>query len=219
MRRSKRAALAAACVLACANARPADIPTTVGITEGPPGAHRLTIVSAYSCGYCRVLDTEAMPELRASWLRRGLQLESVPVSISATDGVTAIAATCGDMRGYARRSTILFRAQSDIASNWNGAPEEARTRLGRRPPTQSYPEVARLAGLPSLAPSLGLSWKQLESCLNDPAKRDAQARRERLADLKWNVSGTPTMFLDGRSIGSKWSDARAALVRAFSTGK
>lgn len=219
MRRSTKAAFAAACALACANAGPPTTPTTVGITEGPPGGHRLTIVSAYSCGYCRVLDAEAMPELRGSWLRRGLQIESVPVSISATDGATAVAATCGDMRGYARRSTILFRAQSDIASNWGGASEEARNRLGRRPATESYTEVAKLAGLPSLAPSLGLSWRQLEACLKDPARRKAQAERERLADVKWNVIGTPTVFLDGRPVGSKWSDVRAALVRTVTTTK
>jgi hypothetical protein len=186
----------------------------IGITEGKGPAHRLTIVSAYSCGYCRVLDEQAMPELRSRWIGRGVQIESVPVSISPTDAAAAIAATCGDMRRYARRSTILFRSQGTILGNWNGASDKAKDAAVAAQKRGSALRVAEVAGIVSLAPSLDLDTKQLRACLSDPARLDRQRRRERLADVRWHVVGTPSVFLDGRPVGSTWQSVRTALVRA-----
>ena len=201
---------------ASATAPTQTVPNAIGIVEGSPTAkHRLTIVSAFSCPYCRVLDMQAMTELRGTWMRRGMQIESVPVSISPTDVPSSIAATCGDPRGYARRSTILFRAQPDILGNWSGADETAKKKALAKPKGASAPEIGRLAGLLELAPSLGLTKPQLQACLGDPERQARQIRREKLADQRWNVEGTPTVFLDGKKIGSAWNTVRPALVAAF----
>ncbi len=199
-----------------APAQKATAPAPIGIVEGPsPAKHRLTIVSAFSCPYCRVLDNQAMNELRTTWLRRGLQIESIPVSISPTDLPVAIAATCGDPRGYARRSTILFRAQPDILGNWNGADETAKKRALARPKGVSAADIGTLAGLVDLAPSLGLTKPQLQQCLADPVRQQRQVKREQLADARWNVEGTPTVFLDGKKVGNSWTTVRPAVVAAM----
>lgn len=216
MKRSLTVVALAAAMLSVGAAARTPPATPIGIMEGSPGAgHRLTIVSAFSCPYCRVLDAQAMPELRGTWLRRGLQIENVPVSISPTDIPASIAATCGDPKGYARRSTILFRAQPDISGNWRGASETARNKALAKPKGSSAPEIGRLAGLIELAPSLGLTKPQMVACLNDPARQAGQVRREKLAGQKWNVEGTPTVFLDGRKIGSAWATVRPALTAAL----
>lgn len=185
----------------------------IGITEGKAPSHRLTIVSAYSCGYCRVLDEQAMPELRTRWTARGVQIESVPVSISPTDAAAAIAATCGDMRRYARRSTILFRSQGTILGNWNGADDKAKDAAVAAQKRGSALRIAEVAGIVSLASSLDLDERQLRACLSDPARLNRQRRRERLADAQWHVVGTPSVFLDGRPVGSTWQSVRSALIR------
>lgn len=217
MKRSIVAVLAAAAItLIPSIAASQKTPDVIGIVEGPAQPnHRLTIVSAFSCGYCRAFDTKAMAELRGTWSRKGLQIESVPVSISPTDIPAAIAAACGDPRQYARRSTILFRAQPDIAGNWNGADDAAKARATAKPKGTSAPDIARLAGIMSLASSLGLTTGQLQACIGDPVRQARQVRREKLVDAKWHVVGTPTIFLDGRPVGSGWETVRAALVKAY----
>lgn len=198
-------------------AGPAQVrPDTLGIVEGlAKPKHRLTIVSAFSCVYCRAFDTKAMPELRSTWIRRGVEIESIPVSISPTDVAAAIAATCGDPRGYARRSTMLFRSQPEILSNWNGADESAKNRASMKGKASSAPDIARLAGIYALAPTLGLTQAQLQACMTDPARQERQVRREKLADAKWHVVGTPTIFLDGKPVGNTWESVRSALVAAY----
>lgn len=188
-------------------------PATIGITEGKSSRHRLTIVSAYSCGYCRVLDMQAMPEIRSRWLARGLQLESIPISIAPTDAAAAIAATCGDMRRYARRSTILFRSQGIILGNWRGASDADRDQALAMQRRGSALRVGRLSGIVALAPSLDLTEEQLAACLSDPSRLHRQRRRETLTDETWHVVGTPTAFLDGRPIGSTWASIQPELAR------
>lgn len=166
-KRIRTAMIAAAAGLLTAAAAPQT--PVIGITEGKGPAHRLTIVSAYSCGYCRILDEQAMPEMRTRWIDRGVQIESVPVSISPTDAATAIAATCGDMRRYARRSTILFRSQGTILGNWNGADDKARGAAVAAQRRGSALRVAEVAGIVSLAASLDLDERQLRACLSEPA--------------------------------------------------
>lgn len=186
----------------------------IGIVEGGRQAkHRLTIVSAYSCPYCRVLDDQAMVELRRRWISRGLQIESVPVVISPTDVAASIAAVCGNPRGYARRSTILFRAQPEILGNWRGADQTAKDRAVAIPANGGAPQIARLSGVLALAPSLGLSEAQLSACLSNPVMQRRVQERSRRADARWAVSGTPTAFIDDLKVGNTWDDIRKALVR------
>lgn len=207
---------AAAMTLACGTASAQAVPDTIGIVEGVSKPnHRLTVISAFSCVYCRVLDGKAMEELRKVWIRKGLQIENVPVSISPTDMPAAIAATCGQPGQYARRSTILFRAQPEILGNWNGADDAEKRRATARPKGVSAPEIGRLAGIIALAPSLGLTTPQLQACLADPVRQARQLRREKLADAKWKIVGTPSVLLDGKPVGSTWESVRAALVAAY----
>lgn len=211
------AALLAAVVLG-ASAEAQTNGRSIGIMERSPGAkHRLTIISAYSCPYCRVLDTKGMDEIRRTWIPRGLEVETIPFVLSPTDISATIAATCGPMAGYARRATILFRAQPDILGNWNGADYNQKNKASSRQRGTGAPEIARLSGLITLAPSLGLTKQQLSKCLNDPEQQRRPGDRVRDADARWHIVGTPTVLLDGKRIGSTWEDVRLQLKRTFGT--
>lgn len=191
-------------------------PATVGIVEGPANAtHRITIVSAYSCPYCRVLDTQGMDDLRRIWTKRGLQIETVPFVISPTDIPASIAATCGDPSGYARRSTILFRAQPDILGNWNGADVDAKRTAVAKARGAGAPEIARLSGILTLASSLRLTRRELSACLADPKRQRMPAARMKAADARWKIEGTPTVLLDDQKIGSSWDDVRRKLSTTY----
>lgn len=187
----------------------------IGIVETPakqPVRHSITIVSAFSCPYCRVLDQQAMAELRSYWGPRGLRIETVPFILSPTDLAANIAVTCGPASGYARRSTILFRAQPEILGNWRSSPEEARKRAQAMPNGSGAPAIARLSGLLEIAPSLGLTVKQLQACLNDPARQKRPEQRQRQADARWKIVGTPTVLIDGKVVSGPWAEIRRTLV-------
>lgn len=217
MNRTITAAIAAAIMTLVPNMASAQMPPPMGVLEGNPKSdHRLTIISAFSCVYCRAFDTQAMEELRSVWIGKGLQVETIPVSISPTDIPASIAATCGDPKKYARRSTILFRSQSAIAGNWRGADEETRRKVEAMPKGASAPEIAKLSGISDMASSLGLTNRQLSECIGDPVRQARQIKREKLTDEKWHIVGTPTVFLDGKKIGSTWEDVRKALQKTYS---
>lgn len=177
--------------------------------------HVLTVVSAFSCGFCRILDSQGSDELRATWIPRGLQIQSVPVVISPTDVATTIAATCGDPMAYLRRTTILFRSQTSILGDWNSSDQAQRKAAVDIPNGGGAERIARLAGLYEVAPSLGMTPAQLRTCLSDPARERYPSTMDRMAAARWKVRGTPTVLLDGRQIGNTWPEVRAALSQAF----
>lgn len=198
----------------------AIVAAPIGIVETSgtrPVRHRITIISAFSCPYCRVLDQQGMAEIRTYWLPRGLSLETIPFILSPTDLATSIAATCGPRSGYARRSTILFRAQPEILGNWGASPEKARSQASSMPDGRGAPEIARLSGVTTLAPSLGLSQAQLLSCLNNPAMQRMPTKTQRAADARWKITGTPTVLIDGKRIAGTWIEIRRALVAAMAS--
>lgn len=185
----------------------------IGVIEGSKTGPRLTIITAFSCIYCRVLDTKSSVELRQKWIKKGLQLQTIPVSISPTDTAASIAAKCGPINGFGRRSTILFRSQPEIASNWRSASETERKKAEKLPPVTGTYKIAQLAGITDLAPSLGLTTGQLNMCLKDANAIKKQIADEKYADGKWNIKGTPTVFLNNVSIGSTWESTRAQIQK------
>lgn len=189
--------------------------TTIGMVETAgrrPSTHRITVISAFSCPYCRVLDQQGMDEIRRYWLPRGLALETIPFVLSPTDIAASIAANCGPKTGYGRRTTILFRAQPEITGNWGAASEGDKKKAASAPRGSGAPEIARLSGILALAPSLGLTTAQLQTCLKDPAMQRLPEQRQRLADARWTITGTPTVLIDGRRVKGAWADIRRALV-------
>lgn len=210
-------AMLAAALAAPAPAQPANTAATtaIGIVEAPEGRptrHTITIVSAFSCPYCRVLDQQGMQELRTKWRPMGLSIETVPFVLSPTDVPASIASTCGPVAGYARRSTILFRAQPDLLGNWNAAAEDAKKRAAAIPRGGGALAIARLSGLITLAPSLGLRPEQLVACLSDPARQRGPGQRQRAADARWKIVGTPTVLIDGKKVSGTWTEIRRVLV-------
>jgi len=206
---------ASVALLLCVPAIAATDSPGTGILQGSPrAAHRLTIVSAFSCPFCRILESQSTAELQQKWIPKGVQLEIVPAKIGQTDYASTVAAACGPVSGYLKRSTVLFRAQSSIQANWNAAPEAARNAAMTKPNGTGLEPVARLAGLYDLAPALGISQQQLRQCLTDPQRQQQPAKWDRLAATKWKTVATPSVFLDGKKVGSTWADAQAALVHA-----
>jgi len=64
----------------------------------------------------------------------------------------------------------------------------------------------------TLAPSLGLKPQELAACLNDPARQRAPGERQRAADARWKIVGTPTVLIDGKKVSGTWTEIRRILV-------
>lgn len=195
---------------------PKRAPANLGVVEGPAAPrHRLTIVSAHSCSYCRVFDMQSNEELRKRWMPRGLQLETVAFVISPPDVASAIAAQCGPPAGFGRRNTILFRAQPEILAAWRSSDERLRRAATAMPNGSGAVRIAALSGIDALAPSLGISRTSLVACLRDGDRQRRIGTRMRAADARWSIPGTPTILLDGLRIGSTWPQVRSELSKAF----
>lgn len=187
-------------------------PAYVGVVEKNSNSkNRLTIISAYSCQFCRIFEKDSTPEIQAKWKRKGFIVETIPVSIAPTDFAASIVATCGNPRGFSRRNTMLFRAQPEIMANWNGLDDKTKTRLRTSPKSKTTYEIAQKSGLIALSESLGLTKVEVESCLKDDRKILIQSKREEFVDKNWNIIGTPTIFINGSKAGSTWTEVRKKL--------
>lgn len=190
----------------------------VGILVAGAGSpHRLSIISSYGCPHCRIFEQKAMDEIVKVWSKRGYEVEYVPFTLFAMDTATTIAAQCGPKSGFLDRTRTLFDAQSSISANWNGASDEAKQAASQKPRAGGADDVAKLIGLYGLAPALGTTQQKLKACMMDPAKRQGLKAMNDAATARWQIPGTPTVYLDGKKVSSSWPELRAELAKR--TGK
>lgn len=151
----------------------AEVTAGHGPSKGAPeAAVEILEFSDFSCGACR----EAQPVLRELLERNGDSLRLVyrhfPLRPDGPPFNAAVAAECAFAQGaFWPMHDRLFEGEGPF-------PREALEALGRE---------------------LGLDGDEYRRCLEGPDSA-ARVREDRAAGLRWGVSGTPTLFINGRRV-------------------
>lgn len=83
------------------------------------------------------------------------------------------------------------------------------------PPEQLYPLIADAAGFYDFFAARGISRDQAATCLADAASVDAIGDRSDQQSAEFEVTGTPTFFVNGTKVdGISWEDLEPVLQRA-----
>ncbi|QZH75301.1 MAG: thioredoxin domain-containing protein [Erythrobacter sp.] len=83
------------------------------------------------------------------------------------------------------------------------------------PPEQLYPLVAEASGFYDFFAARGISRDQAATCLADAASVDAIGDRSDQQSEEFEVTGTPTFFVNGTKVdGINWEDLEPVLQRA-----
>ena len=185
------AALAAltSAFMTTAPAQAAAQPIVGQIIAGKNRPNRVTIISAFSCPFCKAFDRQAGVPAYLEWQRRGYEVEFISVVAFPSDRYSSALVQCTGMKGYLARQRRLFEAQSMIAL----APESHQRKQALE-----------------LADAMQIPRKAAEACLSPAALKREEARTERAKQI-YNYGGTPSSYINGKFVGNGFGEVNAAV--------
>jgi len=187
-----------------------------GYVMGNPDAPiKLIEYASLTCGACAAFSEEAADALRDKYIHSGVVSYEIRNQIhNGIDLTLARLARCGQPEGFhplaeqvwSNLGPILQRAQE------NPAALDAAMSM---PENQRFVAVGETTGLLDFFAERGISRDQASSCLADIASVQAIAERSEKQSTEFNVTGTPTFFVNGSRVdGTSWNIVEPLLQRA-----
>lgn len=199
-----------------ATEQPADLPPDAfasqaelvaaarGIASGPESAPvRMLVFSDFTCPACQRFALSVEPMIREQYISNGrVQLVFYDFPLGGAHKYSFLASRAGrcalDQNRFWEYHDHLFQQQS----NWS---------FERNPPVETFIDYAR---------ALGLNADEFESCLRSEKHSDV-VRANRALGLNLGVNATPTVYMNGRTVGDAWADPekmKALIDRELGTG-
>jgi protein-disulfide isomerase len=174
-----------------------------GVRIGNPAAPvKLIEYGSISCPHCAAFSAEGALALRTRHVRSGrVSWEYRPYLIFPTDPGIFMLLNCAGPARFFAATEQLYATQNDWYGRVRALPADQLQRIGALPPLEQAAALVHAAGLDPFFRARGLTPAQINACLADHAGIERLAAISRHAnDL--GVQGTPTFFINGRSIGT-----------------
>jgi protein-disulfide isomerase len=188
-----------------------------GYLMGNPDAPiKLLEYGALSCSHCALFAKESSEKLMNDYIASGrVSYELRFFMLNAFDVPAALLATCGADEAVIPLSEQFWAWQPNMFTNLQAAGEAKLQQSASLPAAQRVQAIAQIAGMTDFFASRGISKDQGAACLADTAKADALAKQTETATTKYNVSGTPTFFINQAPVGTAdWAMLESKLQAA-----
>jgi len=154
------------------------------VVAGSSRSQTVSVIVSLSCVFCRSLDQRMTATKINALVGRGYAVEFVPVVASDVDEVPTAILRCGGTKGYIQRLRRLYNSSSIYAGKGRSEAE---------------------AMAKSRAADYGLTAKQMNDCLT-AANYLRNTQLTRAAKQKFNYTGTPSIYINGRFAGHGIAD-------------
>jgi protein-disulfide isomerase len=188
-----------------------------GYRVGNPDAPiKLVEYGALSCSHCAEFAKESGEKLLNDYVASGrVSYELRYFMLNAFDVPATLLATCGANEAVIPLSEQFWAWQPAMFTNLQAVGDAKLQQAAALPPAQRMQTIAQLAGMTEFFAARGIARDQAASCLADSAKADALAKQTETASTKYQVTGTPTFFINGESVGtSDWATLEPKLKAA-----
>lgn len=160
---------------------------------GNPEAKAVFIeYASLSCPHCAHFHTTFLPSLRSDWIDQGKLLyvyRDFPLNAPAL--WAAMVANCLEGERYFAFLDILYKNQA----SWLSADDVA-------------------AALFNYAQLAGFDQARFDQCANDQAELDRILARVEYAQKAYDITGTPTLILNGNKVQPENYEALSAMIAA-----
>jgi len=188
-----------------------------GYRMGNPDAPvKLVEYGALSCSHCGEFAKESADKLLNDYVASGrVSYELRFFMLNAFDVPATLLATCGSNEAVIPLSEQFWAWQPTMFSNLQAVGDAKLQQAAALPPSQRLQAIAQLAGMTDFFSSRGISRDQGAACLADTAKADVLAKQTETASTKYNVTGTPSFFLNDAPVGTAdWKTLETKLQAA-----
>jgi protein-disulfide isomerase len=188
-----------------------------GYRVGNPDAPvKLVEYGALSCSHCAQFAEQSREKLFNDYIASGrVSYELRYFMLNAFDVPATLLATCGATEAVIPLSEQFWGWQPNMFTNLQTAGDAKIQQAAALPPAQRMQAISQLAGMTEFFASRGISRDQGAACLADTAKADALAKQTETASNKYQVTGTPTFFINDAPVGtSDWATLEPKLQAA-----
>lgn len=175
-----------------------------GYLMGNPDAPiKLIEFGALSCSHCAEFAEKSYSKLRDDYVASGrVSYELRLFMLNALDIPAAMLATCGAPDSVIPLSEQFWAWQGTMFDNLKAAGDARLQAAGNLPPTQRFAAIANVAGMDTFFAERGISADQGAACLADVGKATTLSNQTQQANEKYQVSGTPTFYLNGKNLNT-----------------
>jgi protein-disulfide isomerase len=186
--------------------------TVVATGEGgfrmgnPDAAVKLVEYASYTCPHCADFAAEASPTLKGDFVRSGrMSWEFRPYLLFPTDPGITMLVRCQGAAGAFTLGDQIFAQQAQWRGRLQALPDAEKKRLGALAPDQQLAAVVRAAGIDQFFRQRGMPQARINSCLADKKGLEQTLAITRAGREKYQVSGTPTFFINGVKVADTWT--------------
>jgi len=188
-----------------------------GYRMGNPDAPiKLVEYGALSCSHCAEFAKESGEKLLNDYVASGrVSYELRYFMLNAFDVPASLLVTCGANEAVIPLSEQFWAWQPNMFTNLQKAGDAKIQQAAALPPGQRMQAIAQLAGMTEFFAARGIARDQGAACLADTAKADALAKQTETASTKYQVTGTPTFFINEAPVGTAdWATLEPKLQAA-----
>jgi protein-disulfide isomerase len=198
------------------------------VAETPEGGYRmgnpnapvkLLEFASISCSHCAEFTEVGAAPLVENYVKTGtVSWEYRPFMIFPTDPGVFMLLRCRGPGPFFQLSEQLYATQRDWLGGLQQAPEGELQRLQSLPAQQQPAAFVQATGLDRFFRQRGMPEGAIQSCLANQGELQKLAGMTAAAAEKYEVTGTPTFFINGKPSGAGkppyWPELEVALRRA-----
>ncbi|MEL0250543.1 MAG: thioredoxin domain-containing protein [Novosphingobium sp.] len=187
-----------------------------GYLMGNPNAPiKLVEFGALSCSHCAEFSEKGFPKLRDEYIASGrVSYELRLFLLNALDMPAVLLATCGAPEAVIPLSEQFWAWQPNMFTNLQ-KDEAAFQQIQNLPVDKRFAAIAQQGGMSEFFASRGIAAAQGQSCLADSAKATKLAATNEQWSKEFDITGTPTFFLNGSKTGvASWQELEPMLQKA-----
>jgi protein-disulfide isomerase len=195
-------------------------PAGTFLMGNPRAKVKLTEYGSLTCSHCAHFDKVGYGPLTSRYVRSGQVAYEFrnhvrdPYDLAAT-----LVTRCGGTGRFFAMTHNLFDTQNVWMERAQNIDQARLASLNGKPPQQTLPVLADLAGLKAFGTTRGLTKAQLDACLSNKPAIDRLVALTKDARETRGVTGTPSFDVNGQRVTISnpeiWPDVEAALKAAL----
>jgi protein-disulfide isomerase len=187
-----------------------------GYVMGNPDAPiKLIEYGALSCSHCADFAEKSFAKMRDDYIASGrVSYELRLFLLNGLDMPAVLLATCGSPEATIPLSEQFWGWQKNMFANLQ-KDEAAFQQVSALPVDKRFAGIAQLSGMSEFFASRGIAAAQGSACLADTAKATKLAAQTEQWSKEYEITGTPTFFLNGSKTGvGSWEELEPLLQKA-----
>lgn len=184
-----------------------------GFRMGNPKAP-ITVLefASMTCSHCAEFAEQSSAELRDNFVASGrVNFEFRNFVRDPIDITSALLARCGTPEGFFPLTDQMLANQATTFEKVNAAGQAAQEAAMNQPDAKRFIAVGELTGLTEFVSARGIAKDQAHACLANLDEAKALAQRTKEDGEKYEITGTPTLIVNGTKFEGGWPELKAHL--------